>query len=274
MVVVPEPAVKCGAALGARAVDRAVGPAGEQRADEAFGLAVRLRAVGTRAAVPDPERATGERVDRSAVAGAVVGQDPLDRDPVPPVVRDGPAQEGDRGDGLLVAEHLRVGEAAVVVDRDVHVLPADRVAPPARAICEGALVMRVRAAADALAGAALDPAELLDVEVDELARSGALEAKRLLETGAPEPPHPRPLEHRRDRREGHSQRLRDLGRGEAQPAQMEDQLNTLGGRGVGDAMRRRRAVVQALLAFVAVASDPLPRAADAPPRLPPARSIH
>src|SRR4029450_572270 len=48
-----------------------------------------------------------------------------------------------------------------------------------------------------------------------------------------------------------------------QPAQMEDQLNTLGGSAVGDAMRRRRAVVQALLAFVAVASDPLPRAADA-----------
>src|SRR5512132_3761126 len=263
MVVVPEPAVKCGRPFGARAVDRAVGPAGEQRADEAFGLAVRLWPVGTRAAVPDPERATGERVDPSAVTGAVVGEDPLDLDPVPSVVGDGPAQEGDCGDGLLVAEHLRVGEAAVVVDRDVHVLPADRVAPPARAIREGALVMRVRAAADALAGAALDPAELLDVEVDELARSGALEAKRLLEPDPPEPPHPRPLEHRRDCREGHSQRLRDLGRGEAQPAQMEDQLNALGGSAVGDAMRRRRAVVQALLAFVAVASDPLPRAADA-----------
>src|SRR6266508_6811040 len=36
MVVVPEPAVKCACALRARGVDRAVGPAREQGADEAL----------------------------------------------------------------------------------------------------------------------------------------------------------------------------------------------------------------------------------------------
>ena len=56
MVVVAEPAVKGGGAFGAGAVDRAVGPAGEHRADEALGLAVGLRAVGAGAQVADAER--------------------------------------------------------------------------------------------------------------------------------------------------------------------------------------------------------------------------
>ena len=46
MVVAPEPAVKGSGAFGAVAVDRAVGPAAEQGADEAFGFAVGLGAVG------------------------------------------------------------------------------------------------------------------------------------------------------------------------------------------------------------------------------------
>src|SRR5437899_1673680 len=72
MVVVPEPAVKCLRPLLARAVDRSVGPAGEQGADEALGLAVCLRPVGTGAAVADPEFAAGERVQGGDVGGAVL----------------------------------------------------------------------------------------------------------------------------------------------------------------------------------------------------------
>ena len=63
MVVVPEPAVKGGGALRAGAVDRAVGPAAEQGADEALGFAVGLGPVGAGAQVADPERAAGDRVD-------------------------------------------------------------------------------------------------------------------------------------------------------------------------------------------------------------------
>src|SRR5437764_6171080 len=66
-VIELEPAGQAGGALGARAVDRAVGPAAEQRADEALGFAVRARPVGPRAQVPQPERAAGERVQRRAV---------------------------------------------------------------------------------------------------------------------------------------------------------------------------------------------------------------
>jgi hypothetical protein len=67
-------------------------------------------------------------MDRAAVAAAVVGQDPLDLDAVPLVVGDGATQESGSGGGFLVAEDLGIGEAAVIVDRDVDVLPADGVA--------------------------------------------------------------------------------------------------------------------------------------------------
>ena len=53
-----------------------------------------------------------------------------------------------------------------------------------------AVVVLAHAVAPALAGAALDPAELLDIEMDELARPGALVADRLLEPDPAEPAHP------------------------------------------------------------------------------------
>ena len=81
---------------------------------------------------------------------------------------DGAAEEADCGGGSLVGEHFGVGEPAVVVDGDVHVLSADRVVPLALAVGEGRVVMAMRSVADALAGAALDPVELVDVDVDEL----------------------------------------------------------------------------------------------------------
>jgi hypothetical protein len=70
-------------------------------------------------------------------------------------VRDRAAQEADRCSGLFVIEHLDVDEPGRVIDRDVHVLPADPAAPPPAV------------AVDAMARPA-DPTELLDVDVDEL----------------------------------------------------------------------------------------------------------
>src|SRR4029453_5326063 len=114
MVVVPEPAVKGCGALGTGAVDSAVGPAAEQGADEALGLAVGLGSVGPGAQVTDAERAAGDRVDGRAVGGAVVGGQPLDLDAVALKERDRPAQEADGGGRLLVAEDFDVGQARAV----------------------------------------------------------------------------------------------------------------------------------------------------------------
>src|SRR5437764_5436894 len=210
MVVVPEPAVKRGGAFAAAAVDRAVGPAVDQGAYEALCLAVRLRPVGTSAQVTDAERATGERVDRGAVATAVVGEHAFDGDPVSTVEGDGTAEEAGRGRGFLIGEHLRVGEAAVDVDGDVDVLPADQVETDAGGVVGAAAFVLAQTVAESLAGAAFDPAELLDVNVQELARPRAFVADRLLEPDPAQAAHAAAREHRRARREWHIQRHRDL----------------------------------------------------------------
>src|SRR5690349_8779800 len=124
MVVVPEPAVKCHGAFAACAVDRAVGPAGEECADEAFGFAVGLWPVWPGAEVSDAELAAGDRVQDGAVGGAVVGKHALDADPVAGKEGDRATEKGGGGRGSFVEEHFGVGEAAVVIDGDVHVLPA------------------------------------------------------------------------------------------------------------------------------------------------------
>jgi hypothetical protein len=83
-------------------------------------------------------------------------------------------------------KHFGVGEPGGVIDRDVDVLPADRVATYALKV--GAAVAVVPAAGDAMPGTGSDPAELLDVDVDQLARTGALVAATLrLEPQATEP---------------------------------------------------------------------------------------
>jgi len=77
----------------------------------------------------DAECAAGEGVDRGAVTAAVVGEHPFDCDPVSAVEGDGAAEEASGRACRLIGEHFRVGEAAVGVDGDVDVLPADQVAP-------------------------------------------------------------------------------------------------------------------------------------------------
>jgi hypothetical protein len=72
------------------------------------------------------------------------------------------------------------------VDADVHVLPADAAAAVSRA----ALVSPI--AGDAMASAAADPVELLDVDVNELAWTLALVAIRRL--GRLEPRQPAEVE--------------------------------------------------------------------------------
>src|SRR5260221_14674402 len=110
----------------------------------------------------DAELAAGDRMHEGAVGGAVVCQDPLDFDAVAVVEGNGAAKEANRGRGLLVGEDFGVGEPAVIVDGDVDELIPDRVSLPAGRVGKGRVVVLL-AVADAPAGAALDPAELLDV---------------------------------------------------------------------------------------------------------------
>ncbi len=72
--------------------------------------------------MPSSRQASG--VDDGAVAGTVVGQQLLDFDPVASIEGDRSAKEAGRGCGRLIIENFGVGESAVVVDCDVHELPA------------------------------------------------------------------------------------------------------------------------------------------------------
>ena len=109
-------------------------------------------------------------MDGGDVGGAVVGQDPLDGDAVSLVVGDGATEEAGRGRRAFVCEDFGVGEPGVVVDGDVDELPACQATAAAGPVIATRPAFAGQAAADALAGAALDPAQLLDVDVDELAR--------------------------------------------------------------------------------------------------------
>src|SRR5215218_3516642 len=168
MVVVPEPAVKGCGAFGAVAVDRRVCPAVEHGADEAFGLAVGLRAAWPCAEVADAVSAASDRVDGRAVGGAVISEDPLDADAIAGEEGKRAVEETDRGAGFFIAEDLGVGEATVIVDGDVDVVPAAEAAIAAVGITAARSSLVGRALPDAFAGH-LETAELFDVDVDELA---------------------------------------------------------------------------------------------------------
>src|SRR5437763_11233161 len=103
MVVVPEPAVKGCCPFGAGAVDGAIGPAPEQGADEPFGFAVGLWAVGAGAEVADAQGVAGDGVDGGAIARAVIGEQSLGGDAVAGVEGNGAPEERHHGTRLLIA---------------------------------------------------------------------------------------------------------------------------------------------------------------------------
>lgn len=94
-------------------------PLGQEGAHEALSFPVGLGSIRSRPAMPDPELVAGEGEVTAPIAAAVVGQDPLDRDPVRGVEAPGPLEEPGRRDRRLIPELLRVGEPAVIVDREM-----------------------------------------------------------------------------------------------------------------------------------------------------------
>ncbi|HKS78438.1 MAG TPA: hypothetical protein VJQ07_06175 [Gaiellaceae bacterium] len=138
----------------------------EQRADQSFRFPVCLWPVRARLADGDFLLVAGV-LPAAFEAGAVVGEHALDLDPVPAIEADALGEEGDCRGGGLVGVDACEGEPAGVVDRDEQVLPARETLGPFRAV-----------ACDAVAGTD-DPAELLDVDVQQLAGPLALVADDL-----------------------------------------------------------------------------------------------
>ena len=164
-------------------IGEAVGPFAQEGLDEALGLAVGLGRVGSGEDVADaqPSQRLGEAA--GAVGAAIVGHHPLGPDAVRTEPAQGAEQEGGGGVPALVAQHLDIGQPRRVIDRNMDEVPARAPIAAARA-----------GAGDAMAGP-VEPAELLDVEMDQLARPGALVTPHRLGRIEPgQPPHPRPCQ--------------------------------------------------------------------------------
>ena len=96
-----------------------------------------------------------------AVAGAVVGDDTLTVDADRPVPGRSPCPEAGCGGGLFVVEDLGVGDAGPVVDSGVDVAVTDTGMAPVRVVASSM---------ETPATAIGDPGNLLDIDVDQLAR--------------------------------------------------------------------------------------------------------
>ena len=135
----------------------------------------------------------------------VVGEDALDPDALPVEVSQRAIQEVGGGDALLIGQRLHIGVARVVVDGDVPVIdphPTLRMRP-----CTGLREPR----SEALAPARWDAAQLLHVQVEQLARMLALVAHDL-SCGSMEPCQTvqvQPSQAGLDRRAGGAQRPAD-----------------------------------------------------------------
>ena len=139
---------------------------------EAFDLAVGLRPIRSSALVLDAELVTGIPPQVRAVGAAVVGQDPLDGDPVGVESLNSPHQHGRGCHGGFVVVDLGVGNAGVVVDHGVDVGLAHQrvVVLVLRLVRGGGAVLLALSAADvAPASAVGDVAELLHVDVEHRA---------------------------------------------------------------------------------------------------------
>ena len=183
----------------------------------------------------------------AAIGGAVVGHDALDADAVRLKKASARARKAQALSLLLVGEELGVGEPGGVVDGDVQMLPADAaVASWPRAI-----------AGDAVADA-VDPAELLGVDVDELAgmlrvRSGCAGG---LGSRAARRPRPRRRSTAPTVERGMPSLAGDGGAAHALPPQPLDLGDRLGRQAVRAARRRRLAVVKRRRAARPIARQP------------------
>ena len=165
------------------------------------------------------------------------------------VEQDRASEEADRGDGLLVGKDFDVGQAGRVVDRDMHRLPAADVRRRPSASVRLGRPLRPYPAGDPFAGAILDEAELLDVDVGQLARTGAFAADRGLQPETTELAQPVALEDRADRRARHVEQIRELRCREPQPAQRREQLDCALIGAVVNPVRGAGAIEQTRLAF-------------------------
>ena len=164
-VIVMKVVGKEGSSVTAGVIRTGVSPLAGDGLDEAFGLAVGLRAIRFGEEMIEAEFEAGGGEEFGAIGGAAIGEELLDGDAVSGVEAEGLVQSVEDALSAFVREETSEGEAGVVVDGDVKTFDA------------GAWVALGTVASGANAWA-MEAPELLDVEVEEFAGGGAFVAQR------------------------------------------------------------------------------------------------
>jgi hypothetical protein len=150
-------------AMVTRAIRASVSPLSSDGLDEALGLSIGLRAIGSGKEMAEAEVLAGGGEVVRAVGRAAVGEDAADGDAMGGIEVDCAVQGAEDTWDLFIGQKRSESQAAVVVDGDVEGFDAG-----------------ARVASGAVAGGAdartREAAELLDVEVKEFAGNSALVA--------------------------------------------------------------------------------------------------
>jgi len=190
LIVEADPSREHSSSVTARLIDRRVGPLVLQGLNEPFGFAVRAGPVRSSAYVLDAQSSTSASEVVSGVTAPVVAEEFAHANAVQGEPSDCSFEESDRGAGSLVREYLDVRDAAVVVDRDVHVFPPlSDLRPHPGSIAPHHSMARPH-----------EPGELLDVNVDEFTRPASHVTVRWFRRFQPRQSiQAEPVEHRANR---------------------------------------------------------------------------
>jgi hypothetical protein len=157
-VVVVQPGKKPGITLLGVEIGAGVDPLAESSLDESFGLTVGAGSVRTSEVMTQSELQDSGAESMGAITMAVIGKQAANGDTESGVVIHGSKEKGYRIRGGEGGQDLGKGDAGMVIDGDVKILPA-----------------AMMVATTAAVGTNLDfgkAAQLLDIEVEQIARSG------------------------------------------------------------------------------------------------------
>src|SRR6478736_5814781 len=158
-IVAMKPPRQFGGAFMRSVVSSGVRSFAQARLNEALRLSIGLERVGPGEDLTQTQTLAGCPESFRPVAGAVVGHHAPHLDAEAGVISDGRFEEGDSALFALVGHDLDESDARGIVDADVDELPADAEMAVDRARISPGDAVPHRA----------DPAELLDIEMDELA---------------------------------------------------------------------------------------------------------
>jgi len=118
-IVVMEVEREEGSAVIAGVVGAGISPLAGEGLDEAFGLAVGLRAIGASEEMSDAQLVAGSGKEFGAVGGAAISEDALDEDAMSLVESDGLVESGQDAGSFFIGKEAGKSQAGMVINGDV-----------------------------------------------------------------------------------------------------------------------------------------------------------